>query len=179
MIILKFLPSKILNLAIAGSGDSNLDAPDDLDDDVFATDSAETPMRPWSRKPLIMSRNFTPICPSVSVTHHLDEEDDFYNEDDLAMPLCSMRPSSTAATSAVTDLDRPPMDPECARPNALSLATVSPCVNCHKCYGLPNFMSSLSSDAEPSMTNSEPKKLNLTPKNSCEGTKASSRTHKT
>uniref|UniRef100_A0A914QL47 WH1 domain-containing protein n=1 Tax=Panagrolaimus davidi TaxID=227884 RepID=A0A914QL47_9BILA len=107
---------------IAGSGDSNLDASDDLDDDVF--DSTETPslIRQWPQKS-ILSRHFTPICPSVSVTNHMNEEIDFYAEDDLAMPLCSMRPTTTATTTTGGDNDGPPMDPECARPDVLSLAT--------------------------------------------------------
>uniref|UniRef100_A0AC34F0Q4 WH1 domain-containing protein n=1 Tax=Panagrolaimus sp. ES5 TaxID=591445 RepID=A0AC34F0Q4_9BILA len=168
--------SHLSRQTIAGSGDSNLDASDDLDDDVFATDSNETPsiIRQWPQK-AILARHVAPVCPAVSVTNHLNEEIDFYAEDDLAMPLCSMRPTTTNsnnyANSQHDSGDGPPMDPEYARPDVLSLATVSPCVNCHKCYGSPNFLSSISSSINTDNTNlsgSEPKKLNLTPKGSNE-----------
>uniref|UniRef100_A0A914Y0G0 WH1 domain-containing protein n=1 Tax=Panagrolaimus superbus TaxID=310955 RepID=A0A914Y0G0_9BILA len=123
---------------IAGSGDSNLDTSDDLDDDVFATDSIETPsiIRQWPQKSILARHVIAPVCPAVSVTNHLNEEIDFYAEDDLAMPLCPMRPTNlTNLTNSINantvspqhdSGDGPPMDPEYARGNisdVLSLAT--------------------------------------------------------
>ena len=75
--------------------------------------------------------------------------------------LCSMLPSGRFE-------DRPPVDPDSARPSGtmLTLATVSPCMNCHKCYGSPAFISSISSDNEPSSAGSDFKKMSLSPKTS-------------
>uniref|UniRef100_A0A7E4V018 WH1 domain-containing protein n=1 Tax=Panagrellus redivivus TaxID=6233 RepID=A0A7E4V018_PANRE len=149
---------------IAGSGESNLDATDDLDDDVFvSTDATETPSimaKPWPRKPVPYRNYIVPICPAVSVTNHLNEQMDFYSEDDTLGKL-----------PFISGVDEhPPMDPETARPDGggLKLANVTPCVNCHKCCNGAgtSFLSSLSSENEPSSAGSEPKKMNLSPKSS-------------
>ncbi|KAE9547595.1 hypothetical protein FO519_009193 [Halicephalobus sp. NKZ332] len=155
---------------IAGSGESNLDATDDLEDDVFVTtDSSETPSaipRPWPKRSLVSTNYSSALCPSLSVTNHLDEEVDCFEDEntDKYPLLCSMLPSAHFE-------DRPPVDPDSARPSGtmLTLASVSPCVNCHKCYGSPAFISSISSDNEPSSAGSDLKKMSLSPKTSDSG----------